>query len=118
MVIVQRHRRRRCADRRRLKVIVRHRRRHCGPSSNDVWGGWNEGDATGLLYGLAMGLAAGGRDGHPQTDEANRQRQMASMRQEAARADIYFQAVWVAADHVASTWLRRTRRSGREIRWG
>lgn len=41
----------------------------------------------GLLCGLAMGLAAGAATADPQTDEANRQRQMASMRQEAARAD-------------------------------
>lgn len=40
-----------------------------------------------LSMGLAMGLAAGSAMADPQTDEANRQRQMASMRQEAARAD-------------------------------
>nr|WP_314437145.1 tetratricopeptide repeat protein [uncultured Brevundimonas sp.] len=41
----------------------------------------------GLSMGLAIGLAAGSAMADPQTDEANRQRQMASMRQEAARAD-------------------------------
>lgn len=41
----------------------------------------------GLLCGLSMGLAAGSAVADPQTDEANRQRQMASMRQEAAKAD-------------------------------
>ena len=41
----------------------------------------------GLALGLALALGVGAASADPQTDEANRQRQMASMRQEAARAD-------------------------------
>lgn len=41
----------------------------------------------GLGFAMALALGVGAAVADPQTDEANRQRQMASMRQEAARAD-------------------------------